>query len=194
MKKKLIKLFTEAPIWNDDRETTSPSQYETVPGAGWTPEERAEREKELQHYDKTATIDGGDYIYSVYENEDTIFVVARVKNSKEPLVGEIFLDKDKKYPYPVVQSVFNIEAHRGKGIGNKFYSIIVDRFGGVISDRSLSGAEGKGSFQLWQKLAQQYPAYLLMSDKGKVTKQKVKEFDPKQVMGLPNIRLMVSKK
>lgn len=194
MKDKIVKLFKEAPMWNDDRETTPPDRYETVPGAGWTPNERLEREKELQHYDKTGVIDAGNYVYTTYENEDTIFVVARVKNSKEPLVGEIFLDKDSKYPFPVVQSVFNIEARRGKGIGEKFYDIIVNKFGGVISDKSLSGSTGKGSFQLWQKLANKYPAYMIATNKGKLTTQPVKQFDQNTVMGNGNIRLMVSKK
>jgi len=188
MKNTIIKIFTETPIWNDDRETSTPADYE------WEIEDRKERESDLEHYKFLNTQENGDYTYSTYINEDTVIVAVRLKGKNIPLIGELVLDRSDKYPFPNVVSAHVLKPFRGKGIAKDIYKIIIDRFNGIVSDKSLSGADGKGSFNIWQNLAKTYIPYIASRSKMKTQLTKVNGFDPKEVMNDPNTRLVISKK
>jgi len=191
MRKRLVKLFTEAPIWNDQGTTTKPQDYD------WAETDRADREEQLKFYDKKGEMIVDDIVYTLYEDDiggETIYITARIKDSDKPLVGELSLEKNKKFKYPLVLSVHIIPEARGKKIGSNFYDIAINRYGGLISDRTLSGADGKGSFNIWQNLAKKYNPYLLTTKQGKSQITPVKQFDPNSVMDNMDVRLMVSKK
>lgn len=191
MRKRLVKLFTEAPLWNDQGVVSKPQDYD------WSEPDRMEREEQLKHFDRKNDVTIGDIVYTVYEDDiggETIYIVAREKDQNKPLIGELSLEKNKKFRYPYVLSVHIIPDSRGKGIGSNFYAVAVEKYGGLVSDRTLSGAEGKGSFNIWQNLSKKYIPYLLITRQGKSQIKPVKEFDPKVVMGDDSIRLMVSKK
>ena len=191
MKNKIIKLFTEAPLWNDQGVVSKPQDYD------WSLDDRTEREEQLKHFDRKNDVTIGDISYTVYEDDiggETIYITARKKDSNEPLVGELSLEKNKNFRYPYVLSVHIIPEARGMGIGSNFYNVAVEKYGGLVSDRTLSGAEGKGSFNIWQNLSKKYNPYLLITNQGKRQIKPVKQFDPNVVMGDDSIRLVVSKK
>lgn len=188
MKKKLIRLFIETPIWNDDRETSTPADYV------WTLEDRIEKEKDLKHYKFHNKIEKDNYSYSIYSNEDTIIIAAHLKDKNEPLIGELVFDRSSKYPFPNVVSAHILKEFRGIGIATDVYEIALKRFGGIVSDTSLSGFNGKGSFNIWAKLSKDYIPYIASRQNKRTKLFRVKKFKREEVMGDPNTRLVISLK
>jgi hypothetical protein len=72
---------------------------------------------------------------------------------------------------------------------------MIDQVGGLVSDKSLTGEEGRGSFQMWQKLAKEYNPYFLRwnSNKNVYETIPVKEFS-REMMTSSDENFMVSKK
>lgn len=194
MNNKIRKIFLETPEWNDDKpEDQKPQDYD------WTDAARKTREAELKHYKKKPSVANGGYVYSGYEDNyggDISFVVARVENSNEPLIGEMVIEKVDNFRYPAIMTVHILSKHRRLGIGYSLYDYAIRNYGGIISDKTLSGFDGKGSFQLWQALSKdvRYSCYLLHIENDKVIKtEPVKEIT-RDMMGSNKVRFMATKK
>jgi hypothetical protein len=76
------------------------------------------------------------------------------------------------------------------------YAMMIDNIGGLVSDESLTGETGSGSFQMWQKLAKKYNPYFLKwsNTHNRYNIMPVKEFN-KEMMepGSSDEHFMVSK-
>lgn len=198
MNNKIRKIFLETPIYNDagggdggDGGTQIPQDYE------WTLDDRNSREIELKNYKNVSSKqvtdkDGNVFSVVLYDNEDGLIAAAR-NNPGEPLIGEVIAEKhtDRKYPFPTVGSSHILSNFRGSGLGTELYKIIIDKFGGIISDTKLSGKAKKGSFQFWQKLPKHYNSYIITRSKGKNEIRKVNEFTENDMYN-PNSRFVVS--
>lgn len=68
------------------------------------------------------------------------------------IIGIAGLEKNKDYPYPNITSIGIDRKWTGKGIGTEIYKTIINRFGGICSDFSLTAA----SIKVWKKLQKEY--------------------------------------
>lgn len=65
--------------------------------------------------------------------------------------------------FPTIIGIAVKISSRGKGYSTIFYSWLIDYYKGIISDETLTGEEGHGSFQSWQKISKNYPTYIWKS-------------------------------
>lgn len=89
-------------------------------------------------------------------------------------VGVLAFDDDitEECPFPIVGFVVVKNIYRGKGISKIMYDFIVRRYKGLISDATLTGKEGVGSFQVWQSLSKKYNPYIFNRETGFITPSK----------------------
>lgn len=104
------------------------------------------------------------YVFSI----EGINIVGELDGSIEELSGK---------KCPKVSSIFVYDEHQRNGLALGMYKLIIDYFGLIISDNSLTGEDMKGgSFDVWKKLGEIYPyKYIATTGNGIVLKA-VKEF------------------
>ena len=85
-------------------------------------------------------------------------------------VGVLAFDEPHEsfLPYPMVTFSGVKKEHRGKGYSKLLYAFVINMYGGIISDATLTGEEGYGSFQVWQSLGKKYTLYMVNTDTGEV--------------------------
>lgn len=87
---------------------------------------------------------------------------------------------------PAVNLAIVHPSYRGQGVADEIYSLMIGRYGGIVSDVELTGFAGKGAFNLWVKLSKKYMSYIY--SEGKLTI--VPEFERNQ-MGNKNSRFVI---
>ena len=73
-----------------------------------------------------------------------------------------FTSLKREKGFPTVASIYIYEKFQRKGLGLALYRILIDTVGGVVSDASLTGEDGKGgSYILWKRLSKIYNPYII---------------------------------
>lgn len=126
---------------------------------------------------------------------DSDFMSAYILTETKKIISHVSMFNKSGYPFPVVSYSFTREESRGKGLGLQLYEWAINHFGGLVSDTSLTGSDGKGSTKIWEKLSRKYYAYLVSYDsKSKIfDHEDIEEITPKY-MGSPYERYMVTVK
>jgi GNAT superfamily N-acetyltransferase len=120
----------------------------------------------------------GDYTIEVYKNKNKCEVFALDENKEVIGVLDCSLESHpslKIKEIPKVQSVYVYDEYQGKGIGITMYVFVIDIFGAIMSGYSLTGEEGRGSFQLWTKLGISYPYKYIVSNIASKNDIKIKQ-------------------
>lgn len=145
MRRDIKKLFIETPIYDDDnKERFDDTEIKMKKGI-FEHTERINQDLEVDFYDVKAR---GYHKLMIRKNQDLI---------------ELELDTNKVKLFPKIIGLAVRVPHRSKGYSYIFYKWLINRFGGIISDKSLTGEKGHGSFQLWQKISKEYPTYIWKS-------------------------------
>lgn len=144
--KKIKDLFVETPVFDDrNKDYLSSDRIFSTKKGKFVKTEKINQELEADIYD----VEHYDY-YSIMvrKNQDTIGMM------------EIDYAINEKVPFPRMMAVAIKPIYRGKGYSKVLYDWVIDKFGGIISDDSLTGEDGHGSFNLWQYLSKKYPTYI----------------------------------
>jgi GNAT superfamily N-acetyltransferase len=99
-------------------------------------------------------------------------------------------DISEDSPFPVIEFVGVRPEYRGKGISKLMYEWIIKKYKGLISDSTLTGEEGYGSFQVWQSLAKTYKN-IYMIDLNTTLVKPITAID-KSLMGKKHERFMLT--
>jgi predicted GNAT family acetyltransferase len=101
-----------------------------------------------------------EYSGEIYErNKDTIYVII-LTNYFPEVVGEFIWRKNNKNQWQT-ESAAVADEHHGKGIATTVYMHMIENyFHTLYSDVTLTGEDGYGSFNIWNRLSQQYNAYI----------------------------------
>lgn len=111
---------------------------------------------EFEHYNKSSnfkTIKDDDYEYRNYSNNAWF-----VMKDGTPVSMCII---SKKSSYAQIIATTTIGKMKNKGLASKLYSKMINEYGGVLSDGSLSKNKSGGSWFLYEKLIKQFPAYIV---------------------------------
>lgn len=74
-------------------------------------------------------------------------------NDPDPkIIGEMTLRQYSYAPYPIANLIRIHPDYQGKGYSKTLYEWIINNYGGLISDSTLSKQRGKGSFYTWKSL------------------------------------------
>ena len=68
------------------------------------------------------------------------------------VVGEMTLKTHEVSPYPIANLIRINPEYQGKGYGKTLYEWIINNYGGLVSDSTLTKRGGKGSFHVWRSL------------------------------------------
>lgn len=144
--KKIKELFVETPVFDDrNKDFLSSDRIFSTKKGKFVKTEKVNQELEADIYDVTH--------YDYYS------IMVR-KNQNVIGMMEIDYTINEKVPFPRMMAVAIKPIYRGKGYSKVLYDWVVDKFGGIISDESLTGEDGHGSFNLWQYLSKKYPTYI----------------------------------
>jgi hypothetical protein len=160
----------EMPAWNDDDKSIGDS----LGGPFQFDVENYVIEKQYEEGDLQ-------WIWFKRKADDTrgLYIIGEGK-----LLGEFVWYKNKKFGIYKTESAGLVPDLQGKGIALKAYKQFIDRYGGLMSDSTLTGESGsKGSFQLWQRLGKEYPyRYILDKSSDPVSFEPVEAFT-REMMG-----------
>ena len=73
-------------------------------------------------------------------------------DTNEKVIGSADLKLRDPAPYPVMGMIRIHPDYQGKGYGKTFYEWMINNYGGLISDSTLTKRAGKGSYHIWQSL------------------------------------------
>jgi GNAT superfamily N-acetyltransferase len=79
-------------------------------------------------------------------------------------VGKIDCYHKEYFPYPNVDTSMVIPSWRGMGLGKFLYVTLIEYFGGLISDKYLTGKDGEGTIKVWEWLSIKYFAYKIKKE------------------------------
>lgn len=128
-------------------------------------------------------------LYEFNSNPDSKELLLRLETGETVGVMSFDAAEDSDLPFPTVMFVGIKESHRGKGLSKLLYDLIIKVYKGIISDATLTGEEGYGSFHTWQSLAKNYNAYIIRSDDTITPVSNI----TKDMMGSLRERFMMSK-
>jgi hypothetical protein len=131
------------------------------------------------------------YITLVFSrNNDTFYVLVYENWLGREVAGEFVWGKNGKNQWQT-ESAGVAEEHQGKGIAITVYDYMIEKyFKTLYSDSSLTGEEGYGSFNIWNKLSRLIN-YAYLYDERSKTHTPVKEFT-RDMMGDANVLFVVS--
>jgi GNAT superfamily N-acetyltransferase len=142
------KILNEMPAWNDDDKAIGSNDIENNDSI-----RSYNKMKEKGKTPVSSTV-LGDYTIEIYEPGEVI--VAYVLFQGSP-VGLMRCQKTSN-GLPIIIMMYVIDAHQGKGLGTALYKAMIKQYGGIISDKTLTGEDGiGGSFKVWEKLGSLYP-------------------------------------
>jgi GNAT superfamily N-acetyltransferase/predicted acetyltransferase len=100
----------------------------------------------------------------IYDVKEEKYYKIKIRNNQD-LIGIIELDynTNKVVPFPRVIGIAVRHIYRGKGYSKTFYTWLINRFGGIFSDETLTGEEEHGSFQVWQWISKNFNTYIWLS-------------------------------
>ena len=76
-----------------------------------------------------------------------------VYNDPDPkVIGHMDLLHNDVAPYPIAKMIRIHPDYQGKGYGKMLYEWIINTYGGLVSDSTLTKRGGKGSFHIWRSL------------------------------------------
>lgn len=103
------------------------------------------------------------YIIETWSNNGEISEFVFDKTGK--LIGHLALIiiANKKPRYPEVSFVWVDKNNQGEGIGTELYEWAIKKFGGIISDLTLTSGH-KGSYSMWKRLGQKYQLWALQKN------------------------------
>jgi GNAT superfamily N-acetyltransferase len=176
--------LNESPYWDDSNKNLSKL-------SDLTREKDELRYQNVQrHGSLVSSKQFGDYTLELWKNKNNRALFALKDGQIVGFLGAVRLEY---FRFPKVISVYVYDEYQGKGIGKAMYDFMIDTVGGLVSDKSLTGEEGKGSFQMWQKLAKDYNPYFLRWKDNRYQTIPVKEFN-REMMTSSDENFMVSKK
>jgi GNAT superfamily N-acetyltransferase len=99
----------------------------------------------------------GSYVYEIYKKEGFCRIfIKRLKG----VIG--FMGATVEYmkvgmneiEVAIISSVYVFEEYQGKGLGFDMYKILLNEYGVIMSDNTLTGSGGGGSFGIWKRLGE----------------------------------------
>lgn len=171
MTKKLNKMFRETPIWHDDSKELSKDDaiHAGIDNA----------RTNAKYYGKKPLFakKNGDFAIEVWEyvlpaspKKKNVLVFCLMKNNYIAgyIRGEIVTSNQGiTSRLPTVEISVVKDEFQGKGLGKSMYEALMSAYGGIISDKTLTGETGAGSFNIWERLGNKYHSYILY--KGQLT-------------------------
>lgn len=163
-KPKIVKAFKETPIWHDDSKTLSKDTgiHDGMNNARLTA--KTYGKKPLKSVKKpNYDIELWEYVLPASPNRVNVLVFCLVNNK---VVGYIRSEIDKRVDadeyakFPTIEISVVQDEYQGQGMGSSMYDMLMSQYGGFKSDTTLSGEEGHGSYDIWDKLGKKYHAYL----------------------------------
>jgi len=142
-----FKMFYEMPTMsNDDAERLTPKdiqrRFEVV---------SAKKPVDMEEDDR--------FFYPTYQSQMGQYITFAVdKETNEPAARVSFKQDDAGIP--IIQYAGVVDAYRGIGLGQKIYEQLLNRYGKLGSDTSLS----PHSFKLWKRLGEKYPGKTYISN------------------------------
>jgi GNAT superfamily N-acetyltransferase/ribosomal protein S18 acetylase RimI-like enzyme len=106
-------------------------------------------------------IKGAIDLYQFDANPASKEILLKLDTGEGVAVMQFDAPEESDLPFPTVLFAGVKESHRGKGLSKSLYDFIIKMYKGVISDATLTGEEGYGSFHTWQSLAKSYNAYIV---------------------------------
>jgi GNAT superfamily N-acetyltransferase len=170
MKNKIINLFcestlTEMPVFKDEH--TDLGKQEKM--------EVITNDRYIHTKNKFKLIKkiSGHPTYEMYMWED--FLRLFILENKKPIGFMGVIMSDFNYDIgPIytarISSVYVFEDYQGRGLGYNMYKMIIEKIGTLMSDDTLTGSEGGGSFRMWQKLSEEYNVYVYDTSQDTLTK------------------------
>lgn len=150
----------EAPAWDD---------YQKTMGN----DEKSSRDQDVVRYDLTKnkgvnvrTMKYGEYRLELWAiPADGRYRIFTFKENE--IVGFLAAHEMEIWDFvmPRISVAYVYEQHQRKGLGKLMYELLISKTGGVISDNSLTGEVGAGSFDIWHYLSKNYHAYVIKTGK-----------------------------
>lgn len=175
MNKKLIKLFLETPVFNDDSKAVS--KDEAILNGADNSRLNAKTYGKKPIFSSThKSLKHGKYILQIWEyvlpaspKKVNVVVFCLVDNSIAGYIrAEIVKTDEVVSKFPTIDISLVKDEYQGDGMGSSMYAALMTNYGGMKSDTTLTGESGKGSFDIWEKLGNKYNSYLYDEDKGKI--------------------------
>ena len=142
--------MNEMPAFNDKNASLGKKD-----GQGAITVDRYEHTKKVFKLDKVLKV--GQFNYEIYKKEGLcrIFIkeLAELVGFMGVQVDSIELNGNSIEAAQVV-SVYIFEEYQGKGLGFDLYKILLNEYGTIMSDISLTGSNGGGSFHMWEKVSE----------------------------------------
>jgi len=167
MTSKLTKIFIETPIWNDDSKKLSKDDSidNGIQNARMTAKTYGKKPVSVNKY--------GDFVIEIWEyrlpavkNKTNVLVFCLNQNKTVGFIRAEKVDGDSlTSKFPVIELTVVKDEYQGKGIGKTMYKNLMDTYSGLISDTSLTGESGTGSYDIWERMGGTYNAYLYFGDK-----------------------------
>lgn len=182
LQKKSNNVINEMPAWNDAHKVISKDIGMSLKKLGLV-------RKEMQFIatDKFSVGNLKAIIWNRRSSENSTIIVDVVDDVKQ--IGEfIWYKEDGKW---MTESAGVMEEYQGKGISfNVYVHMIENHMKALYSDTSLTGEEGKGSFDLWVKLGRHFPYRYIYSINDDMIEE-VNEFN-RDMMNDDNTRFVVA--
>lgn len=174
MNKKLIKLFLETPVWNDDSKVVS--KDDAILNGADNARLTAKTYGKNPVFSSTNNSKYGKYVLQIWEyvlpaapKKVNVVVFCLLENSIAGYIrAEIVKNEEEVSKFPTIDISLVKDQYQGGGMGSSMYDALMAKYGGLKSDTTLTGQEGKGSFDIWEKLGDSYNSYLYDEDKKKI--------------------------
>lgn len=167
-KPKIVKVFKETPIWHDASKELSKDTgiHDGIDNARLTAKTYGKKPL-MSKKAGDFTIQVWEYVLPASPQKKNILVFCITPDNKVAgyIRGEIFSKIHPSDKFPTVEISVVKDNFQGQGLGKSMYEALMSQFGGIISDTTLSGEEGHGSFNIWERLGNKYHAYILFNDK-----------------------------
>jgi GNAT superfamily N-acetyltransferase len=128
-------------------------------------------------------------LYRFISNSEEKELLLYMPNGEGCAVMQYDATKDSDMPFPVISFCAVKESYRGKGLSKILYDFIIKLHKGIISDATLTGEDGYGSFQVWQSLNKKYKTYIVNTVNGIINPLPI---ITREHMGDHNERFMVT--
>lgn len=170
--KKIANIFIESSVFPSEKVVNEAPQFHDQDKNLGDDEENYEEPIGFKVISKTPVkIGNGTGSVILYQANDLPAYKALALNMPSgQTVGAMRFDapKDSDLPFPTITFSSIKKEFRGQGLSKILYDYVINKYKGVISDATLTGEVGNGSFQVWQSLAKRYKTYLINSMTGKV--------------------------
>jgi GNAT superfamily N-acetyltransferase len=104
------------------------------------------------------------------------------------------VDFRNKWKFPLVTGIETKEKYRNKGLATKIHEYFIKKYGGFITDDSLSYSEDNGGiYFVYKKLIQKYPSYEI-SPNHKIIKKLKTLPEPKELQDMDNMNMFLVSK